>query len=201
MAGGELFGHVHSVRAFVGQVKHSFVKQMFDRLLTTNSCSCHATNSRSSNMCSIGTRVFIKKGVHQIAATTNRNHERAVMAIAVVIPGQFGDRRPISQVYARRRLMAVLTVFAIVLVLLVGAGHVVANRGGAPASASAIRPVSARVATAPAVRTIYIVQAGDTLWSIGQRFRGHTALADYVDELVSANGGTHLQIAQPLALP
>ncbi len=123
------------------------------------------------------------------------------MAIAVVIPGRFGDRRPITQVYARRRLMALLSVTAIVLVLFLGAGHVVANRGGAPASASAIRPVSALSAAVPVAGAIYIVEAGDTLWSIGQRFHGHTALADYVDELVSVNGGTHLQVAQALALP
>ena len=30
LTGGELFGHTHSVRAFVAEVKHSFVQQMFD---------------------------------------------------------------------------------------------------------------------------------------------------------------------------
>ncbi len=124
------------------------------------------------------------------------------MAIAVVIPGQFVERRCASQVYARRRLMVLLFVSAIVLVLLVGAGHVVANRGGAPASASAIRPVSASaaVSSAPSAH-VYVVQSGDTLWSIGQRFHGHTPLADYVDTLVSANGGTQLQVSQALTLP
>jgi LysM repeat protein len=48
---------------------------------------------------------------------------------------------------------------------------------------------------------VYIVKAGDTLWSIGQRFHGHTALADYVDSLVSTNGGTRLQVSQALTLP
>jgi nucleoid-associated protein YgaU len=75
-------------------------------------------------------------------------------------------------------------------VLFVGTGHVVANRGGAPASASAIRPA-----------TVYVVQAGDTLWSIGERFHGHASLADYVDELISVNGGTHIQPSQALTLP
>ena len=124
------------------------------------------------------------------------------MAIAVVIPGRFGEHRSASQLYARRRLMVTLIVAAIVLVLLVGAGHVVANRGGAPASTSAIRPVSAVVvADAPVASNVYIVQPGDTLWSIGQRFHGHASLADYVDALVSANGGTRLQVSQALALP
>jgi LysM repeat protein len=124
------------------------------------------------------------------------------MAIAVVIPGQFGERRPAVQIYARRRVMALLVVAAIVLVLLIGTGHVVANRGGAPASASAIRPVSASasVSSAPGAH-VYVVQPGDTLWSIGQRFHGHTSLADYVDTLVSANGGTQLQVSQALTLP
>ena len=31
--------------------------------------------------------------------------------------------------------------------------------------------------------------------------RAHTALADYVDALVSANCGTRLQVSQPLVLP
>ena len=127
------------------------------------------------------------------------------MAIAVVIPARFGERscgepRPASHVYARRRLMAMLMMFTIVLVLLASAGHVVANRGGAPASASTIRPATPAASTA-APATVYIVQAGDTLWSIGQRFHGRAALADYVDALVAANGGTRLQVAQAVTLP
>jgi len=128
------------------------------------------------------------------------------MAIAVVIPGQFSESYSASQIYARRRLMVVLTLAAIVLVLLFGTGHVVANRGGAPASASMIRPATspALVAGAAAVQlpaNLYIVQPGDTLWSIGERFHGHTSLVDYVDSLVEANGGTELQVSQALSLP
>jgi hypothetical protein len=118
------------------------------------------------------------------------------MAIAVVIPGQFGEYHSPAQVYVRRRFMALLTTAMIVLVLLVGAGHVVANRGGAPASASTVRPANAAVTA-----NVYVVQAGDTLWSIGQRFHGQASLSDYVDALVSANGGTRLQVSQALALP
>ena len=123
------------------------------------------------------------------------------MAIAAVIPGQFGEYHSESRVYARRRLMAVLTVIATVLVLFLGAGHVVANRGGAPASASTIRPASAAVSGANDSANVYVVQAGDTLWSIGQRFHGRQALVEYVDAMVSANGGTQLQVAQAITLP
>jgi LysM repeat protein len=57
------------------------------------------------------------------------------------------------------------------------------------------------VVGAASAANVYVVQAGDTLWSIGQRFHGHSSLADYVDALVSANGGTELQVAQALTLP
>jgi LysM domain len=128
------------------------------------------------------------------------------MAIAVVIPGQFGESFAPTQIYVRRRLMVLLSLVAIVLVLFVGAGQVVANRGGAPASASMIRPanaaaVGAVVLSEPAASNVYIVQPGDTLWSIGERFHGQTTLVDYVDSLVSANGGTELQVSQALTLP
>ena len=123
------------------------------------------------------------------------------MAIAVVIPGQFGETYSASQIYARRRLIALLFLAAIVLVLFVGAGHVVANRGGAPASASMIRPATSAAVLPPAAAHLYVVQESDTLWSIGQRFHGHTALADYVDALVAANGGTKIQVSQAIALP
>jgi nucleoid-associated protein YgaU len=102
--------------------------------------------------------------------------------------------------------MVVLSLLAIVLVLFFGAGHVVANRGGAPASASMIRPASSPTLDAGAVAAqtsanMYIVQSGDTMWSIGERFHGHTSLVDYVDELVEVNGGTELQVAQAITLP
>ena len=115
------------------------------------------------------------------------------MAIAVVVPSRLaGTRRPVDM-YARRRRMVLFVLAAIVLVLLVGTGHVVANRGGAPASAPAVRPANGA--------SVYVVQAGDTLWSIGQRFHGATPLADYVDSLVAANGGTQIQLSQALNLP
>jgi hypothetical protein len=121
------------------------------------------------------------------------------MAYAVVIPGQFRESRSRPQIYARRRMMVILCLAAIVLVLFVGTGRVVANRGGAPASASMIRPATAPAAVAPA--NVYIVKAGDTLWSIGERYHGQASLVDYVDALVSANGGTELQVSQALILP
>jgi nucleoid-associated protein YgaU len=166
---------------------------MFDFVLTSNDRSWHTTNDCSGNVCSTG-------DVSNEIPTPYAPRKEATMAMAVLIPGQFRERpyrssqqvdqAPVSTLYVRRRLLALLSLAAIVLVLFVGTGHVVANRGGAPASASAIRPA-----------TVYVVQAGDTLWSIGQRFHGQRPLADYVEQLIAANGGTHLQPTQALTLP
>lgn len=127
------------------------------------------------------------------------------MTIAVVIPtrfsehGQLGEFRSTAQVYGRRRLVALAMLIAVVLVLLLGTGHVVANRGGAPAFAPSVRPATGAAWSLP-VNT-YVVQPGDTLWSIGERFHGQASVAEYVDSLASANGGADIQVSQALAVP
>jgi LysM repeat protein len=102
---------------------------------------------------------------------------------------------PTHDVFIRRRIAVVLA--AIVSLLLVLGGVVVAERalagrGGVPASAPAAQPVQ----SAP-----YVVQPGDTLWSIAQRFRGERSLAGYVDALVQANSGPDITVGQRLVLP
>ena len=72
-----------------------------------------------------------------------------------------------------------------------GAGTVVANRGASPASGSSVRPA---IAT-------YVVHHGDTMWSIAATHRGSLSQSDYVDLLVQANGGAALQVGQQIELP
>jgi hypothetical protein len=121
------------------------------------------------------------------------------VAYAVVVPHRYGPRVPSARVYARRRLAAGLLVFTVAVVLLHGATQVLASRGGAPASAPVARPAAAAAAVV-APRT-YVVQPGDTLWSIAAAQRGDRGQANYVDALVAANGGTSLAIGQLLTLP
>lgn len=116
---------------------------------------------------------------------------------AVVVPSRLAAprtaaSRPTTQVYVRRRLLVVLVLVAVVAAVWMGAGDVVANRGGDPASASAVRPVAAQT---------YIVQPGDTMWSIARVHHGERSLSDYVDLLIEHNGGTLLQIGQQVVLP
>lgn len=64
----------------------------------------------------------------------------------VVVPARLraavAEQRPATQVFVRRRLMVAMVFIAVVVALSVGAGSVLANRGGAPASTSAVRPAS-----------------------------------------------------------
>jgi LysM repeat protein len=108
----------------------------------------------------------------------------------VVLPGQVADPRPTTTVYVRRRLLVSLVLATILAIVWLSAGNVLANRGGAPASASAVRPA-----------TSYVVQPGDTLWSIAAAHHGDTSQTAYVDVLVQANGGAGLQIGQVITLP
>ena len=65
--------------------------------------------------------------------------------------------------------------------------------GGDPASA-------AGAGTAPAVRHVR-AEAGDSLWSIGERFHGEVDLSRYVDALIDVNGGTAIVVGQLVRLP
>lgn len=102
---------------------------------------------------------------------------------------------PTRDVFVRRRIAVVLAAVVALLLVLGGiavAGRALAGHRGVPASAPVVRPVQA----AP-----YVVQPGDTLWSIAQLFRGERSLAGYVDALVRANDGPDIEVGQRLQLP
>lgn len=94
---------------------------------------------------------------------------------------------PSPAVYRRRRAVAALIAVGLGLVVSSTADGLV-GRGDGP------------TATVEQARR-YIVQPGDTLWSIGEQFHGAAPLGDYVDVLVQVNGGAGLTVGQVITLP
>lgn len=124
---------------------------------------------------------------------------------------RFGAVDPVHAVYVRRRLLVGLVFAALFVVLSLGVHTVLANRGGVPASTPTIRPATAQllpdaapiampVVPTPSALT-YIIQPGDSLWNLAERFHAGHALSGYVDALVRANGGTVVHPGQVLVLP
>jgi LysM repeat protein len=142
---------------------------------------------------------------------------------------RLGNASAAHAVYVRRRLAVALIALGLIVTVGVSARAVLADRGGVPASTPAVRsasadPVVAAVPTvgdataaaiaatadapasgAAAAGTVagvaYIVQPGDTLWSLAERFHATTGISSYLDDLVEANGGASIQPGQLITLP
>ena len=102
------------------------------------------------------------------------------------------DEGALAEVYRRRRVVVALLALMLVLGGVFAAGRAMASGGGVPASVPTAQPVQSEP---------YIVQPGDTLWSIAGRFHGSDSLAGYVEALVRANQGPDIAIGQRLLLP
>ena len=113
----------------------------------------------------------------------------ATMPYRAHLPSRFTAAAPSRATYVRRRIGVLAFLFALVGTLGVTAQQGLADRGGDPASASAIG------------QSTYVVQPGDTLWAIAQRVYAGDDLAGYVDVLVSLNGGAQIIAGQQLLLP
>lgn len=105
-------------------------------------------------------------------------------AFDVVLP------RSVATIYLRRRVVAALAFSVTMLLLWLGAGNVLASRGGDPASVSTARPGAT-----------HVVQAGDTLWSIATAHRGTNGQTEYVEALIALNGSTVVHVGQVVELP
>jgi hypothetical protein len=104
--------------------------------------------------------------------------------------------RPSAATYRRRRAVAAGLV-AVVVGSVVWA--VAALPGGGPLPAPGpSRPAAGRAVTgAPH----YVVQPGDTLWTIARRLQPQGDVRPLVDRLASAHGGPVLYVGERIALP
>jgi nucleoid-associated protein YgaU len=97
--------------------------------------------------------------------------------------------RPLTQVvYRRRRVGAALVLVSLVLVAYLA----VAGLRATMSAASAPSAVSGSAAAAGAGSRVYVVQPGDTLWTIARSLHPHGDIRPVVDALERRAGGADL---------
>lgn len=106
-------------------------------------------------------------------------------------PHRPAERAAVAVIHLRRRVVAALAFTGTMLLLWLGAGTVLANRGDDPASVSPVRPGATHIA-----------QPGESLWTIAEEHRGATDIVVYVEQLIDLNGGeAGIQVGQAVRLP
>ncbi len=116
--------------------------------------------------------------------------------------------RPTRADYARRRLVALLVVLlvAVAAVRLLAAqataSDATVSTGATNAPAVTVRSPLAYGASGTPVpdRSVYVVQPGDTMWSIAAQLAPGQDVRAMVDHLASLNGGAALEVGQHLRL-
>ena len=110
------------------------------------------------------------------------------LTVVTVVPG-----RPNHATFVRRRLMVLAGVLSMAALSGLAIGQMLVNRGGTPASTPAVHQ--------PHDPATYVVEPGDTLWSIATHHRGEASQAGYVRQLVEVNGGPSIEAGQVITLP
>jgi Tfp pilus assembly protein FimV len=112
-----------------------------------------------------------------------------------------------AAVYRRRRLLTLLVLAAALVALIAVGARVVGGAGAepvrtAPGAAPVVHDPAAFGASGsqPPPGAVYIVQPGDTLWSIAVALAPGSDTRDEVDRLAALNGGAALEVGQRLRL-
>ena len=108
------------------------------------------------------------------------------------------SRAPSAAVYRRRRVVVLLVLMLAVVSFCAAAFQLQAPRSTELRTTSA---TPAAAAAAPAAQPLYVVQPGDTLWSIAASLHPDGDIRGTVDRLVERNGTAALQTGQRLWLP
>ncbi len=118
-----------------------------------------------------------------------------------------GVARPGRPNYAARRLGAAIVAVGSVVVMAGLLNSLLVGFGGSPASAAEAAATAATTAAAGAVADdalvpgVHVAGAGDSLWSIADRYRGSVDRDRYVDALIDLNGSTSIVVGQAVHLP
>jgi LysM repeat protein len=130
-----------------------------------------------------------------------RAPERARPPLRVIDGGRSAGALARQRVYHRRRLVVGLGLVVCVGVLALAVVGVRSLVGaGDPGSRSAPSSSAATAAVPPAAAEAYVVQPGDTLWSIAAQLPYDGDVRALVDELADRAGGPELQAGQRIEL-
>ena len=122
-----------------------------------------------------------------------------MVAIALPAPSRgLGPRRAISPHVRRRRCQVAAVVVVSLLALLAWAlWGAVGWLGSGPLAA----PESVPARPVAVASVSYVVQPGDTLWSIARSFQAKGEIRPLVDRLAAQTHGRPLQVGDRIALP
>ena len=136
-------------------------------------------------------------------ATAPRTPRFPSRPVLVVLPPV---TRPGARVYRRRRLAVLAAALSVVLV----AALALSLAGRSSTSAVTTDPAGAVLVREPAAygaagqpvppRAVYVVQPGDTIWSIARKLDPSGDTRAMVDRIVAFNGGAALEPGQRLRL-
>ena len=114
-----------------------------------------------------------------------------------VVPAPTRARRRLSRsaIYRRRRVLVVAALFLAVFFLVLATRAALGALGGGPLAAP-----GTPAGSPPAAAAVYVVQPGDTYWTIARRLQPSGDLRTFVDRLSSEHGGAPLQPGEQLAL-
>ena len=141
---------------------------------------------------------------HAMTATPTGATRRVALGPSVAV-----RPAPTVRTLRRRRLMVLLAAVTTAVLLVVAASRAAATFRDVPASVPERRPVPALDAHATAgsaaaaarrAASGYVVQPGDTLWSIARRLQPEGDVRPLVDQLVDLNGGTDLAVGARLPI-
>ena len=128
-----------------------------------------------------------------------RAHVIAVPGTALS-PSACACTAPTVAPYQRRRLAVLFAAVVAAVLLIPAASRSAAAFRDVPASVSERRPAPA-LTVEPGASGTYVVQPGDTLWSIARRLQPHGDVRPLVHRLISVNGDAALEIGQRLTIP
>ncbi len=108
-------------------------------------------------------------------------------------------------IYVRRRLVAMMLCLAALVLGCMLVQKVAAVLPDVPASGAEHRLEAAvqpgDISAGPAAGQPYVVQPGDSMWSIATRVVPYGETSSFVDRMVELNGGPTLAVGQRLVLP